>query len=98
MSAWITGEVGVISLSAATEAGLPTDPASVVLKIKDPTGTISTYTHGTDADLVKDSTGEYHMNIELSLVGKWYWRWEVGTPDGAVEGSVRVKQSAIVAG
>lgn len=96
MSSWIIGEVGVVSLSAATPAGVPIDPAAVVLRVKDPSATVTDYAYGVAAELIRDAIGEYHMHIEFDAVGKWAWRWEVGTPDGVVEGAVSIKRSIVL--
>lgn len=96
MSNWIIGEVGVVSLSAATPSGAPIDPASVLVKIKAPDGTVTTHAYGIDAEVVRDAAGKYHMHQEFSAVGKWAWRWEVGTPDGVVEGAINVGRSRVL--
>src|SRR5512146_976275 len=73
------------------------DPNTVVLKIKAPSGTVTTYTYGVDAALVKDSVGNYHFDLELTAKGLWWYRW-VGS--GAVpiveEGSIPVRGSNVV--
>lgn len=53
--------------------GTATDPTAVSAKVKDPTGTITTY--GSPA---KDSTGNYHQDITPAIAGIWYYEW-VGT-------------------
>ena len=60
--------------------GTAGDPTTVTLKVKDPTGTVTTYTYA-GAQVVKDSTGNYHYDLTPAIAGKWYYEW-VGT--GAV--------------
>ena len=49
------------------------DPNTVSAKFADPAGTITTYDYGTDAELVKDSTGKYHVDVTVELVGTWFY-------------------------
>jgi hypothetical protein len=43
--------------------GTPTDPTTITCKVMDPSRNVSTYVFGTGADLVKDSTGVYHVDV-----------------------------------
>ena len=68
------------------------DPDALTLKIKrHNASTETTYTFGVDADIVKDSVGEYHADIDPDAVGWWMYYW-AGTGDnaGATEGSFRI--------
>lgn len=56
--------------------GTLTDPAGIVFKFLDPDGTETSYTYGTDAELVKDSTGSYHVDVDGTTSGTWAYRWE----------------------
>lgn len=44
-------------------ASSPADPASVVFKTKVGSGNVTTYTYGTDAEVVKSSTGVYYLDV-----------------------------------
>lgn len=61
----------IIRVSAAfTVSGVATDPTTVTLSVKDPTGTVNTPAP------VKDSTGNYHADIAVgTIVGSWYYRF-----------------------
>lgn len=56
-------------------AGVATDPGSIFAKYKDPAGTVTTYTYSVDAELVKDSAGIYHVDIDADEAGMWYYRF-----------------------
>ena len=79
---------------AFTVGGTATDPTTITLKIEDPSGNVTTYTYAL-AEIIKDSTGNYHKDISLDESGYWHYLW-IGT--GAVESVdenylyVRVKQ------
>jgi hypothetical protein len=72
-----------------------TDPSTVTLKIRTPSGTESSHVYGTDVNVIKDSTGKYHYVLTLDAKGDWYQRW-IGT--GAVvtagEKVLRVQRSS----
>tara|TARA_R110000868_G_scaffold101874_2_gene280537 strand:+ start:173 stop:466 length:294 start_codon:yes stop_codon:yes gene_type:complete len=69
------------------------DPSTVLFKTKQGV-TSTTYTYGVSSELVRDSTGRYHIDIPLTVVGTWYWRWQTsGSFAGAQEGSVVVNSS-----
>jgi len=53
-----------------------TDPTTVKCKIMDPSRNVTTYVYGTDAELVKDSTGLYHVDIVTDEVQEWNFRFE----------------------
>ena len=66
------------------------DPTSISFKLKLPSGSIVTYVYGTDAQLVKDSTGKYHVDVDISSAGIYYYRF-IGT--GAVKAAGESKFS-----
>lgn len=55
--------------------GTATDPSAVLFDWRRPDNVKATYTYGTDAQLVKDSTGNYHVDLDADLVGTWYYRF-----------------------
>lgn len=69
-------------------ANAPADPSTVVLKWKNPAGIITTWTYLTNVQLIKDSTGQYHADLDLLTSGTWNFRWEgTGTAQAAGQGS-----------
>lgn len=71
-----------------------TDPTSVVFKFKNPAGTITTYTYGTDVELVKENTGIYYVDIDIDSIGSWSYRFEgSGSLKTASESKFTIKQS-----
>jgi len=70
------------------------DPDVVNFSFKIPVGTITTYVYGDDAELVKDSLGVYHVDIDASSIGTWYYRFfATGTGQAAAEGTFVVDES-----
>ncbi len=76
---------------AFTVSGVATDPTTVTCKVKDPSGNVTTYVYGTDAALVKDSTGNYHVDVTTDENKQWYFRFEgTGACVAVEESSFRV--------
>ncbi len=81
-------------------AGADADPdGTITLKIKDPAGTITTYTYGGSPALQKETTGRYYVDYDLvlgtSLSGTYTYRL-AGTGTNvmaAEEGSFTVRDS-----
>lgn len=70
------------------------DPTAVSFKYKNPSGTITTLVYGTDAALVKDSTGNYHVDVNANQSGTWYYRFSsTGTGQAADEETFTVAES-----
>ena len=75
--------------------GVATNPTATLFKFKTPAGTETTYTHGVDVELVRDSTGQFHVDFALDTAGVWHVRWVgTGSAAGAEEYSVKVGRSA----
>ncbi len=85
-----TRDIGDIVRATATFrniAGVATDPTGVTFKLRKPDGTTTTYVYPTDAQLVKDSTGNYHVDVTVTLAGFYEWRFEgTGTVTASVDG------------
>lgn len=75
-------------------AGTAFDPSSVRFKFKNPSGTETAYVYGTDAELVKDSTGNYHVDIDADKPGRWVWKFfSTGSGQAAAAGSFMVESN-----
>ena len=65
-----------------------TDPTSVYLTVKSPSGTVVEYTYGVGSDITKASTGNYYADVDADEPGRWWYRWySTGTGQAAKEGS-----------
>ena len=73
---YVQGDLVRVSASFEDENGAASDPSGVKLDYKIGRAAKVTLTHGTDAELVKDSTGNYHADIDTSdSSGILYYRW-----------------------
>jgi hypothetical protein len=69
----------------------PVDPTTVYITIARPDGQRNTYQYGVGSLIVKDSTGNYHIDVDASIPGKWsYWWHSTGTAQAADEKSFTV--------
>jgi hypothetical protein len=87
----------VVRLRANFQNATPTDvdPGTIQLKVKDPLGSVSTYVYGTDAEVIKDSAGNYHCDVEPAAQGVWKYRWEgLNSNKAAKENSFAVEESS----
>lgn len=60
------------SLEFKNSANALVDPSIPKVSVKRPDGTNSVYTYPSSSELVKDSTGKYHIDIDVTLGGDWY--------------------------
>lgn len=81
------------------ETDVDTDPTvSITFKLRSPCGVETSLVYMTDAEVQKDSTGNYSADIRPTEGGRWLYRWEAQTLDGitiyvAGEGSFVVQDS-----
>lgn len=64
-----------VSTTFKNLAGTATDPTAVTAIVVQPDGTSTTYTYLTDAQVVKDSAGVYHIDVTPTTAGTWLIRW-----------------------
>lgn len=79
-----------------TVASVVTDPTTVTLEVKDPSGNVATYTYAL-SEVTRSGTGVFYKDLTIDEAGIWTYRWS-GT--GAVVSAgeewleVRRKQTA----
>lgn len=77
-----------------TVGGTATDPTTVTLKWKLPSGTVNTYTYAA-AEITRSDTGVYYKELDITTSGTHTIRWEgTGTAKTAGEDSFTVRVSA----
>jgi hypothetical protein len=89
-----------IAANFQDESRADVDPTTVALKLMSPNGTTTTFTYGTDAELVKANTGDYYVDYSPNMSGRWWFRWETTgtTTASALEGSFVVQNSPFYEG
>ena len=83
----------VIQVSSAD-----TDPTALILRVKEPDSTITVSNWPTPSDeIVKDSTGNFHLDVTIAQFGKHHYRWEAtGAAVGAEEAGFDTRSSRVV--
>ena len=72
------------------------DPGTLTFTFMDEEGNTTTYTYGTDAELVKSTTGTFYVDVVFDAHGMWFYRWEAtGVRSGAQEGQFAVKPQTV---
>ena len=76
--------------------GQAVDPATVRCIYRKPDATTTTLVYGVDNALIKDSTGNYHVDLNANQAGPWWYRWEsTGASQGAYEGTFEIRPSQV---
>lgn len=79
-----------------TVSDVATDPTTVTFDYRKPGGTQATWTYGTDAEVVKSSTGVYYVDLTLDTAGEWYYQWNgAGTVVATGSGRVYVRRDTV---
>lgn len=70
------------------------DPGTVAFKVRSPSGTVTTYTYGSNSEVTKIGTGIYACDLDLATAGVWTWVFECsGSAKGLITGSVTMVAS-----
>lgn len=83
MAQYDIGDSNLISVNFTDKDGTSVDPTLVILRMKPPLSVTVEYTYPGNGQIIKDSTGKYHINYPITLSGVYYGKW-AGT--GAVVG------------
>jgi hypothetical protein len=91
--AYVTGDTVVLEATFNVD-GADTDPTTVELKVKRPSGTVDTYTSGFGTPATGKRTKSYSNTSDS---GTYWYRWTgTGAAPGVEEGSFRVEPSNVV--
>lgn len=85
-SSYHIGDLRVLSAQFRVGTTL-TDPSALTFEMLEPDGVKTTYTQGVDAELVKDGTGQFHVDWTIAKAGRHFIRWAgTGAAQEANEG------------
>jgi|SRR5882672_4345051 len=94
MNVYDLGDVVRSRVAFTNLASAAVDPGGVQFKIKSPLGAVTTYVYPVDSQLVKDSTGNYHVDVDADRQGVWVVRWVgTGSNKSASESAFQVGES-----
>jgi ribosomal protein L21E len=75
MNHYEVGDAVRVTVTFRDLNGAVADPTTVVAKYRRETDAVTTKTYGTDAEVVRDSLGVYHIDITPSAAGTWHARF-----------------------
>ena len=81
-TAYDIGDVRRLSTATTNSNGDAADPAELTFTLQPPDGATVNYTYGTDAELVKDSVGNYHVDITLLQFGRYSYKFNATGANG----------------
>src|SRR5687768_7463363 len=93
------GDIHPVSINIQTLVNrvlTDTDPTTLTLHVRTPDGTYTSSVYlagGQTYTIVKDSTGDYHADIPITMAGVWWYEWvSTGPGAGAEERAFRVPE------
>ncbi len=93
VNAYDKGDVVVVSAVFTDRNDALLDPTALTFTFKDPNGAAITYVFGVDSELVKDSVGNYHVDLKPTIDGYWRYKYQsTGIGQAAEEGQFQVKR------
>lgn len=93
---YMVGQAVRLSVAFKNASNVATDPTAVTVRYRNPAGTTTSKVYGTDAEVIKDSTGNYHIDVSIASGqhGEWWHRWEgTGAITAADEAAFFVRNS-----
>ena len=86
-----------LRVSFKDNAAVLTDPTVVTFNMKDGAGTLLAFVNGTDAEVIKETTGIYHVLYTVIVAGRHFWGWKgTGSLIAAAETSFKVREKLTV--
>ncbi len=73
--------------ATCTVSGTNTDPTTLTLVVKTPSGTATSYTYS-GAQLTKSATGIYYYDLSFTEAGRWKYQWKA---TGAVKDTTPIQ-------
>lgn len=91
--AYDLGDVRRLAVAITDSAGDAADPTGLTFTLQPPDGVTVTYVYGTDAELVKDSVGNYHVDITLAQAGRHAYKFTATGANGQMtDGELYVRR------
>ena len=95
MNTYTDGELVKCTGTFRDEASALADPATVTFVFETPAAVVTDYVYGTDVEVVKDSTGVYHVNLDTTnQPGTWKYRFfSTGNGQTAAQAKFKVTRA-----
>lgn len=96
MQVYDIGDRRKLSCEIRNENGDLADPTTLVFTMREPDDVVTEYLYGTDAELVRDTLGIYHVYWDCAQSGFHRWRFEAdGEITVAEEAGFTVRRSQV---
>lgn len=97
MNTYDIGDRRRLSATFRDEDSTLVDPTTVTFSLRDPDDFVISYVYGEDSELVRDSTGVYHVDWDIVTAGYHHWRFEcTGNIAVAEESRFGVRESLVL--
>lgn len=94
MNIYDRGDLVRCTGTLTNSAGTAIDPTGLTVMVRTPAGATTTFTYGTDAEVVRSSIGIYYIDVSVTQEGDWAYRFaSTGTGQAAAEGRFRIRGS-----
>lgn len=80
---YLIGQPARLTATFKTQAGVLVDPSTVTFRVRKPSGALVSLVYLTDAAVIRDSQGIYHVDIATDYPGTWHYRAEGGGSNAA---------------
>lgn len=84
-NAYDVGDLVRCTAVFADSGGVAHDPDTVYFQYKTPAGVVTTYQYGNDVAVERSTTGTYHVDLDITASGLWYYRF-YATGEGRAAG------------
>lgn len=64
-----------LSINFQNDSGVDTDPTTVALDLRAPSGAETSYVYLTDDELQQTDAGDYTCDVTPDEAGRWFYRW-----------------------
>lgn len=73
MSDFVVGELVRVSAEFTNSAGSPADPDVIKFDYRDSEGEFTALVYNINPSFIRDSAGNYHVDIAVDKAGTWKW-------------------------
>lgn len=87
------GDMRGLKATVKDDQGAAVDPLTLTFEVGPKDGTPTAYTYGTDAEVVRDGVGLYHLDFTFPSAGVWAYRVQTTGPTLAESRTIVVKKS-----
>jgi hypothetical protein len=83
-----------IDIVVKTPAGVLIDPSTLTCDVNDPSGTTTTYTYGVDITFLRNSLGNFTLEVDGNAHGMWFYHPEAsGNVEVSGDGYFFIKEA-----